>query len=153
VTGTTLGGGADPDRYLSRGQAARYLGVPALKLYEWARQGRLRHRLTLGGHLRFRVGDLDALSGGGTSISEGSDETTTEVDGVSAARVAGQSGDDYLTAGEAARCLHVSPKTVNRWANGGLIRCIVTLGGHRRFRREDVEAAAREMSESGSGQA
>lgn len=52
---------------------------------------------------------------------------------------------DYLTPGEAARILHVSPKTVNRWADDGRIACIVTLGGHRRFRREDIEAVAEIM--------
>ena len=36
--------------------------------------------------------------------------------------------------------LHVSPKTVNRWANEGRIPCIVTLGGHRRFRQSEVRA-------------
>lgn len=46
---------------------------------------------------------------------------------------------DYLTPGEVARALHVSPKTIIRWANDGLIPCMVTLGGHRRFRRADVE--------------
>lgn len=58
--------------------------------------------------------------------------------------------DDYVTPGEAARYLHVSPKTINRWANDGRIPCIVTLGGHRRFRREDVDAAARQMTERGA---
>jgi excisionase family DNA binding protein len=53
--------------------------------------------------------------------------------------------DDYITPGEAARCLHVSPKTINRWANEGRIPCIVTLGGHRRFRRDDVAAALQQM--------
>jgi len=46
---------------------------------------------------------------------------------------------DYLTPGEVARALHVSPKTVVRWANEGRIPYMVTLGGHRRFRRSDVE--------------
>jgi excisionase family DNA binding protein len=54
--------------------------------------------------------------------------------------------DEYITPGEAARFLHVSPKTINRWANEGRIACIVTLGGHRRFRREDIDAALRQMS-------
>lgn len=53
---------------------------------------------------------------------------------------------DYLTPGEVARLLHVSPKTISRWAAQGLLPCVVTLGGHRRFRREDVEEAARRMS-------
>lgn len=53
---------------------------------------------------------------------------------------------DYLTPGEVARLLHVSPKTISRWATNGLLPCVVTLGGHRRFRRDDVEEAARRMA-------
>jgi excisionase family DNA binding protein len=49
---------------------------------------------------------------------------------------------EYLTPAEVARLLHVSPKTVNRWSHEGRLPCLVTLGGHRRFRRADVEAAA-----------
>ncbi|HEX3542638.1 MAG TPA: helix-turn-helix domain-containing protein [Acidimicrobiales bacterium] len=60
------------------------------------------------------------------------------------------SGESYVTPGEAARTLHVSPKTINRWANEGRIPCIVTLGGHRRFRREDIDAAVRQMSARGA---
>ena len=56
----------------------------------------------------------------------------------------------YLTPGEVARSLHVSPKTINRWANAGRIPCIVTLGGHRRFRPEDVDAVVEEMSARGA---
>ena len=52
----------------------------------------------------------------------------------------------YLTSGESARVLKVSPKTVNRWAARGLLPCIVTIGGHRRFRQEDVEKALKTMS-------
>jgi excisionase family DNA binding protein len=66
------------------------------------------------------------------------------------AQDAAQTGGDYVTPGEAARYLHVSPKTINRWANDGRIPCIVTLGGHRRFRREDVDAAVRQMSARGA---
>ena len=53
---------------------------------------------------------------------------------------------EYLTPGEAARMLHVSPKTVNRWANEGRLACIVTLGGHRRFHRDEVARAAEKMT-------
>lgn len=55
---------------------------------------------------------------------------------------------DYLLPGEVARVLHVSPKTVSRWAARGLIPHLATLGGHRRFRRDDVEAIARRMSDA-----
>jgi excisionase family DNA binding protein len=56
---------------------------------------------------------------------------------------------EYLTPGQVARLLHVSPKTVNRWAHEGRLPCLVTLGGHRRFRRDDVEAAVERMSQQG----
>jgi excisionase family DNA binding protein len=57
-----------------------------------------------------------------------------------------KSDSEYLTPGEVARMLHVSPKTVNRWANEGRIACIVTLGGHRRFQREEVERIVEKMA-------
>ncbi|MBV8160358.1 MAG: helix-turn-helix domain-containing protein [Acidimicrobiia bacterium] len=51
-----------------------------------------------------------------------------------------------MTPGEVARMLHVSPKTVNRWAHEGRIACIVTLGGHRRFQRTEIERIAEQMA-------
>ena len=80
------------------------------------------------------------------------DEAVVEPPGPGAPpRPAGAAGDpvperEYLTPGEVARILHVSPKTINRWATDKLIPCIVTLGGHRRFRREDVLAVSERMS-------
>ena len=56
---------------------------------------------------------------------------------------------DYLTAGEAGKMLMVSPKTVTRWADAGRIPHAVTLGGHRRFRREDIVKIARSMTDRG----
>jgi len=53
---------------------------------------------------------------------------------------------EYLTPGDVARMLHVSPKTVVRWTTAGHLSCIVTLGGHRRFQRADVEALAARMA-------
>lgn len=54
-------------------------------------------------------------------------------------------GSRYLRPQEVARRLHVSPKTVNRWADRGWLECAVTLGGHRRFLRSSVEAVAEEI--------
>ena len=51
-------------------------------------------------------------------------------------------GTEYLKAAEAAELLRVSPKTVSRWAKEGRIRHITTLGGHRRFPRDEVERIA-----------
>jgi excisionase family DNA binding protein len=52
----------------------------------------------------------------------------------------------YLTPKEVGRVLHVSAKTVSRWGARGLIPCLVTLGGHRRFRRDDVDTIGRLMA-------
>ena len=62
-----------------------------------------------------------------------------------------QPKSEYLTPGEVARMLHVSPKTVNRWAHEGRIACIVTLGGHRRFQRDVVERIASQMASGSPG--
>ena len=51
----------------------------------------------------------------------------------------------YLTPGQVARILGVSPKTVNRWANDGRIPCALTLGGHRRFRVDVIRNVAASM--------
>ncbi|MET8334428.1 BldC family transcriptional regulator [Streptosporangium canum] len=48
-----------------------------------------------------------------------------------------------LTAGEVAALFRVDPKTVTRWAKTGRIPSILTPGGHRRYRRVDVEALLR----------
>ncbi len=59
--------------------------------------------------------------------------------------VSSSTGAEYLTPGQAANLLHVSPKTLNRWAHEGRVPCIVTLGGHRRFRRDQIEEIAERM--------
>jgi predicted site-specific integrase-resolvase len=39
----------------------------------------------------------------------------------------------YLHTSAVAAILQVSPKTISRWANQGLLPCQRTLGGHRRY--------------------
>jgi excisionase family DNA binding protein len=46
----------------------------------------------------------------------------------------------WLRAAEVAARLHVSPKTVTRWANQGRLEHRRTLGGHRRFDPELLDA-------------
>ncbi|MFP5318745.1 MAG: helix-turn-helix domain-containing protein [Acidimicrobiia bacterium] len=58
---------------------------------------------------------------------------------------------DLLSAGETARILRVSRRTVDRWADRGWLTHVVTLGGHRRFPRSAVEAVRRDMRRSGGG--
>ena len=46
----------------------------------------------------------------------------------------------WLTASQAARRLYVSPKTIARWATEGRLAHRRTLGGHRRFDPELIDA-------------
>lgn len=43
-----------------------------------------------------------------------------------------------LTPAQVARLFGVNEKTVVRWANAGKLRTTRTLGGHRRFDRDEV---------------
>lgn len=47
-------------------------------------------------------------------------------------------GDELLTPSEVAALFRVDPKTVTRWAKAGKLTSIRTLGGHRRYRAEEV---------------
>ncbi len=56
----------------------------------------------------------------------------------------------YLTPQEVAQWMMVSPVTVRGWAQKGLLQAEVTPGGHRRFRREEVERFARQWNPAGN---
>jgi excisionase family DNA binding protein len=49
--------------------------------------------------------------------------------------------DKLLTRAEVAQMFRVDPKTVTRWARSGKLNAIRTLGGHRRYRRSEIERA------------
>jgi len=44
-----------------------------------------------------------------------------------------------LTPSEVAALFRVDPKTITRWSQKGKLDCIKTVGGHRRYRLEDVQ--------------
>lgn len=46
--------------------------------------------------------------------------------------------DELLTPSEVAKLFRVDPKTVTRWAKAGKLSSIRTLGGHRRYRADEV---------------
>ncbi len=54
----------------------------------------------------------------------------------------------YLKTAEVAELLHVSPKTVTRWAKDGKLPHSRTLGGHRRFPGDQITKLAEELIES-----
>lgn len=48
---------------------------------------------------------------------------------------------ELLTPAQVAKAFAVDPKTVTRWAKAGkLPPAVVTLGGHRRWKRREIEA-------------
>ena len=51
----------------------------------------------------------------------------------------------YLRTAEVADILHVSPKTVARWAKEGKLPFLKTLGGHRRFPAAEIRHLADEL--------
>ena len=60
----------------------------------------------------------------------------------------GQTGPgppEHLTVTEVAKLLHVSPKTVARWAAEGRLPFEVSQAGERRFRRADIEDLVRRI--------
>ncbi len=59
--------------------------------------------------------------------------------------------DEYLTPTEVADRLLVATVTVRLWASKGLLPSVTTLGGHRRFRAEDVEAFAVQHQQGKTG--
>ena len=56
--------------------------------------------------------------------------------------MAQQKGAEYLKTAEVADILHVSPKTVTRWAKDGKLPHSRTLGGHRRFPSGQIQQLA-----------
>jgi excisionase family DNA binding protein len=51
----------------------------------------------------------------------------------------------FLRTYEVADILHVSPKTVTRWAKDGKLPFSRTLGGHRRYPEEEIRALAADL--------
>ncbi len=86
--------------------------------------------------------DPDIRSGGGES--QLSQPMTRTADGP------GADVDALLTPGEVARLFGVDPKTVSRWADSGKLDAMRTLGGHRRYRADEVYALLEDATEADS---
>src|SRR5919204_6663323 len=54
-------------------------------------------------------------------------------------RMRASSESDWLTLGQAAKYLGVAQSTVRKWSDGGRLPAFYTPGGHRRFRRSDLD--------------
>ena len=48
--------------------------------------------------------------------------------------------NDWLTLGQAAKFLGVAQSTIRKWSDVGRVPAFYTPGGHRRYKRGDLEA-------------
>jgi excisionase family DNA binding protein len=55
-----------------------------------------------------------------------------------------------MTPAEVAALFRVDPKTVTRWAEAGKLTAVRTLGGHRRYRQDEVQNLLLTSSISGA---
>jgi excisionase family DNA binding protein len=56
-----------------------------------------------------------------------------------------------MTPAEVAALFRVDPKTVTRWADAGKLTAVRTLGGHRRYRQDEVQNLLVASSHSPAG--
>ena len=56
---------------------------------------------------------------------------------------------EYLRTAEVARLLHVSPKTISRWAKEGKLPFVTTLGGHRRYPAQPIHELVERLAHEG----
>jgi excisionase family DNA binding protein len=57
----------------------------------------------------------------------------------------------YLRTAQVAELLQVSPKTVSRWAQEGMLPYFRTLGGHRRYPDREIRVLLATLSEPSAG--
>jgi excisionase family DNA binding protein len=58
---------------------------------------------------------------------------------------------DWLTLGQAAKYLGVAQSTIRKWSDQGRVPAFYTPGGHRRYRRRDLDAFLERSGPAGSG--
>jgi excisionase family DNA binding protein len=65
-------------------------------------------------------------------------------------RPAASGEPDWLTLGQAAKYLGVAQSTIRKWSDQGRVPAFYTPGGHRRYRRGDLDAFLQRSGPSGS---
>src|ERR1044071_10464154 len=58
--------------------------------------------------------------------------------------------NDWLTLGQAAKFLGVAQSTIRKWSDLGRVPAFYTPGGHRRYRRGDLDVFLQRSGPSGS---
>ena len=66
-------------------------------------------------------------------------------------RPAASGEPDWLTLGQAAKYLGVAQSTIRKWSDQGRVPAFYTPGGHRRYRRGDLDSFLQRSGPGGSG--
>ena len=66
-------------------------------------------------------------------------------------RLAPSGEPDWLTLGQAAKYLGVAQSTIRKWSDQGRVPAFYTPGGHRRYRRRDLDTFLERSGPGGSG--
>src|SRR5215470_1506585 len=66
-------------------------------------------------------------------------------------RPAASSEPDWLTLGQAAKYLGVAQSTIRKWSDQGRVPAFYTPGGHRRYRRGDLDSFLQRSGPGSSG--
>jgi excisionase family DNA binding protein len=66
-------------------------------------------------------------------------------------RLAPSGEPDWLTLGQAAKYLGVAQSTIRKWSDQGRVPAFYTPGGHRRYRRSDLDSFLERSGPSGGG--
>ena len=130
----------------SRSRTTGGAGSPEEKPEGWTRGGFGLDSSTLGFPARLKI---DQISGP-AFLSDSSYTALKAFPGASRPcleemYVAQEEVVGYLKTAEVADMLHVSPKTVTRWAKDGKLPHSRTLGGHRRFPAEEIRKLAAQL--------
>jgi excisionase family DNA binding protein len=108
-------------RLLTPTEVAALFRVDPKTVGRWRKAGRLKPAFPYAHRPRYREDQVLALIGTSTPAPE------------------------MLTRSQVARLFRVDPKTVTRWANQGRLPSIPTLGGHHRYRADQVHALLEKM--------
>ena len=65
--------------------------------------------------------------------------------------MASREDTEWLTLGQAARFLGVAQSTIRKWSDQGRVPAFYTPGGHRRYRRSDLETFLQRSGPGGHG--
>jgi excisionase family DNA binding protein len=106
----------------------------------WHRRNRLRHGLLPS------VSDRQPVSTGPASLPGSVARKGCAVAAQPSCKAA-PDPPSYLYPAEVADILHVSPKTVSRWAKEGKLPFLKTLGGHRRYPEAEIRQLAEGLRE------